>query len=443
MKQKNSKRPNRDQSSGPAVTPARRAADRLLARVLDHGDMLESVLDHGLKDLSGRERAFAHAIVMAALRHKGLIDQVLRRLMAKALPPRALDVRRTLLSGAAQILFLDVPAHAVVSQQLDLLGRKSRFRGLANAVLRKIDTEGQDLLASVDQTRFATPRWLWRRWVKQYGDHGARDLARAHLQHPPPLDITVKDNPAHWAEELGGTRLPTGSIRLSGGPAITELSGYEAGAWWVQDAAAALPARLLGDVAGKRVLDLCAAPGGKTAQLALAGADVTAVDRSEKRLVRLKENLARLKLSAQDIAADAATWQPEEPFDAVLLDAPCSATGTMRRHPDLGWAKGDRDVQQLVELQATLLDRMTELVKPGGTFVYCICSLEQDEGEDQISAFLDRTSEFALLPIEPAELPGMTDAITADGTLRTLPSMLMDQGGMDGFFAARMQRKPK
>lgn len=437
--QQNPKKPTRQKPGN--VTPARRAADRLLARVLDHGDMLESVLDHGLKGLEGRERAFAHAIVLTALRHKGLIDRVLRQMMDKPLPPRAKDVRRTLLSGAAQILFMDVPAHAVVSQQLDLLGQKSRFRGLCNAVLRRIDTEGADLLQAIDRTRFATPGWLWRRWVKAYGDHTTRDLATAHLQSPPPLDLTVKSDAASWVDKLGGTVLPNGTVRLNQHDAIDRLPGYADGDWWVQDVAAALPARMLGDVAGKRVLDLCAAPGGKTAQLAISGAEVTALDRSEARLDRLKQNMDRLSLTAECITADATEWMPPAAFDAVLLDAPCSATGTMRRHPDLGWTKTHKDVAGLTDIQAALLDRLPDLIRPGGTAVYCVCSLEPEEGEEQITSFLRRNREFDLSPIRAEELGGFADAITEQGTLRTLPCMLSDQGGMDGFFAARLIRK--
>jgi len=362
-------------------------------------------------------------------------------MMDKPLPPRAKDVRRTLLSGAAQILFMDVPAHAVVSQQLDLLGQKSRFRGLCNAVLRRIDTEGADLLQAVDRTRFATPGWLWRRWVKAYGDHATRDLAEAHLQSPPPLDLTVKSDVAGWAEKLDGTALANGTVRLTGHNAIDTLPGYADGDWWVQDVAATLPALMLGEVDGKRVIDVCAAPGGKTAQLASAGAEVTALDRSETRLDRLKQNLERLGLAAECITADATEWAPPAAFDAVLLDAPCSATGTMRRHPDLGWTKNHKDVASLTDIQAALLDRLCDLIRPGGTAVYCVCSLEPEEGEEQIAAFLQRNTEFDLSPIQAEEIGGFANAITEQGTLRTLPSMLSDRGGMDGFFAARLIRK--
>jgi len=253
----------------------------------------------------------------------------------------------------------------------------------------------------------------------------------------------VKADAESWAQRLRGRVMPTGTVRTATGGLISLLPGYHEGAWWVQDAAAALPAWLFGDLAGKSVADLCAAPGGKTVQLALAGARVTAVDRSANRLVRVRENLARLGLQADMVAADATEWQAG-PFDAVLIDAPCSSTGTIRRHPDVGWLKSEIDLAQLTGLQQRLLDRAVALTKPGGTIVYCVCSLEPEEGEQQIEALLAREPAVRRKPINESEVPGTSEFLTMDGDLRTLPCAWPDSdprlGGLDGFFAARLER---
>jgi 16S rRNA (cytosine967-C5)-methyltransferase len=318
-------------------------------------------------------------------------------------------------------------------------GRLAPYAGLANAVLRRVAREGHDLAAAIDETRLNTPKWLWLQWVAHYGEDLTRAIGAAHLGEAP-LDISLKPDAdrAEWAARLGAEILPTGSLRRLGGGAIHELDGFEQGVWWVQDAAAALPVTLLGDVAGKTVLDLCAAPGGKTAQLAAAGANVTAIDRSARRLRRVRENLARLGLDAVIQDADAIQWRPESPADAVLLDAPCSATGTIRRHPDVAWAKTLADVATLAALQQRLLDHAFGLLAPGGRLVYATCSLEREEGEAQIAGFLARTPAARLEPINPAEIGGMAEMITPEGFLRALPGHLAGQGGADGFFAARL-----
>ena len=310
-----------------------------------------------------------------------------------------------------------------------------------NAVLRRVAQQRETLLAEPDAVR-DTPEWLIKRWTSAYGEETARTIAEAN-GHEPALDVTVKEDPAHWAERLRGRVLPTVTVRTLAQGAVSLLPGFTDGAWWVQDAAASLPARLFGDVRGLRVADLCAAPGGKTAQLTQAGALVTAVDRSPARLNRLHDNLARLKLTAETVAADVLEWEAE-PFDAVLLDAPCSSTGTIRRHPDVPWLKGEAEIGVLTGLQTKLLDRAASLVKPGGTLVYCVCSLEPEEGEAQIEALLASNLNLARGPIGADEVLGKAELINARGELRTLPFHLPDAdprwGGLDGFFAARLVR---
>jgi 16S rRNA (cytosine967-C5)-methyltransferase len=280
------------------------------------------------------------------------------------------------------------------------------------------------------------------RWTRAYGADTARAIAEANGREPA-LDFTVQQDPAHWAELLGGRVLPTGSVRAIVHGPVSRLPGFTEGAWWVQDAAAALPARLLGDVRGKTVADLCAAPGGKTAQLAAAGARVVAVDRADGRLARLRENLARLGLAAETVVADVAEWQAG-PFDAVLLDAPCSSTGTIRRHPDIPWLKRDTDIAQLAALQRRLIARAVELVRPGGTLIYCTCSLEPEEAEDVVAHLIGRDPRLRRRPIAATDLGGLGMLVMAGGDMRTLPCHLPDPvpqlAGMDGFYAARLER---
>jgi len=320
--------------------------------------------------------------------------------------------------------------------------RAARYAGLVNAVLRRVAREGAQFLAAVDTVALDTPQWLMARWVKTYGAETARAIAAANGTESA-LDLTVRNDAEHWASALGGRVLPTGSVRAIVHGPISQLPGYGEGAWWVQDAAAALPAKLFGDVRGRTVADLCAAPGGKTAQLALAGARVTVVDRSPKRLERLRSNLTRLRLSAETVIADATQWQAG-PFDAVLLDAPCSSTGTIRRHPDIPWLKRPADIAALAALQHRLVAQAVELTKPGGVLVYCSCSLEPEEGIEIVRNLLDRTRGLVRRPISADEVYGRSEWITADGDLRTLPCQLPDpdsrMAGLDGFYAARLQR---
>jgi 16S rRNA (cytosine967-C5)-methyltransferase len=311
-------------------------------------------------------------------------------------------------------------------------------------VLRRCAREGQPLIDEVKSQTLDVPPWLLERWIAHYGETVARDIVTA-IGHEPSLDITVKSDAAQWATRLHGETLPTGTVRTLLQGSVTMLPGFTEGQWWVQDAAAALPARLFGDVAGKTIADLCAAPGGKTAQLVQAGARVTAVDRSPNRMTRLRDNLARLGLEAEAVVTDAAEWQGGNnsgSFDGVLVDAPCSSTGTIRRHPDVAWLRQEADIGALMALQKRLLQKAVALLRPGGTLVYCTWSLEPEEGEQAISALLAAESAMRRVPIDAGEVAGLTEIVTAEGDLRTLPCHLpRDEprlGGLDGFYAARL-----
>jgi len=431
--------------------PARRAAAELLAAVLHKKQPLDDILGRSLDrgfmfDLPARDRAFTRAIVAASLRRKGQLDQVLGAFLERGMPERSGTLYPILLSAAAQLVYLETPPHAVIDLAVRLAQydpRAARYAKLVNAVLRRVAGEGKAIASRLDAGRINTPDWLWSRWVTYWGKDRAQRIADAHLIEPP-LDLTVKGNAALWADRLSGRALPTGSVRLLPKGRIEALPGFDEGAWWVQDVAASLPARLLGDVAGKRVADLCAAPGGKTAQLALAGASVAAVDSSKTRLSLLGKNLERLGLAAEAVQADATAWQPQEAFDAVLLDAPCSSTGAIRRHPDIPYIKSPKDIAALAALQARLLDAAAKLLKPGGRLVYSTCSLEPEEGEAQIAALLTRNEELSLEPVSADELFGQAEWVEPSGCLRTFPYDLAldtpEWSGMDGFFAARLVR---
>lgn len=414
----------------------------LLSMVLDKGRLLDETLeDERLAALDERDRGFVRLLLGTTLRRLGQIDALIEHCLDKPMRAGAAWAEHALRLGICQLLFLEVAPHAAISTTVDLVKGSSQagFAKLLNAVLRRLDREGRDLVAAQDAPLLDTPEWLWRSWVRAYGEDTARAVAAAHLAEAP-VDITVAADPEGWAERLEAEILPTGSLRRAGGGSIAALPGFAEGAWWVQDAAAALPARLLGDVRGKDVADLCAAPGGKALQLAVAGARVTAVDRSAKRLKRLEQNLARLGLSAQVVEADAGQWRPSQPFDAVLLDAPCSATGTLRRHPDVARHKTPAEIVKLAGVQARLLRAAVGLLKPGGRLVYCTCSLEPEEGIDQIAALLAEGAPLRRVPVRPDEVGGLAELITADGDLRTLPCHLAGRGGMDAFFAARLER---
>ncbi|HZS81873.1 MAG TPA: RsmB/NOP family class I SAM-dependent RNA methyltransferase [Stellaceae bacterium] len=422
---------------------ARSVAIDLIGAVLRRKRPLDDAIEDNI-DMSGlptRDRAFARLLVATVLRRLGQIDALIAHCLNTPLPPRAAAVHDMLRLGIAQLLFLRTPAHAAVATTVDLAEARGfiSHKGLVNAVLRRLSQEGPGLVQLQDAPRLDTPDWLWQSWSAAYGEEGCRAIATAHLKEAP-LDLTVRADPEGWAKLLDSVLLPTGTLRRNAGGAITSLPGYAEGAWWVQDAAAAIPARLFGEISGKRVIDLCAAPGGKTAQLAAAGAIVTAIDRSQRRLDRLIHNLHRLDLSVEAIVADAAVWQPRAKAAAVLLDAPCTATGAIRRHPDVPHLKTPDDVARLAVVQERLLGAAAEMVEPGGTLVYCTCSLEPEEGTAQIARFLARGGPFRRVPIEPAEVGGLTELLTAEGDLRTLPSHLAERDGIDGFYAARLRR---
>ncbi len=453
-------------AKNPAKNPAKAAQDapgfatRLAAANIIEGVLrqrrgLDELLDEAhaggsaLAALDERDRALARALVGTVLRRLGTLRHLIGLFVERGLPVHAPRVETALLLGAAQILFLDVPDHAAVDLSVRLAQADktaSHLTGLVNAVLRRLAREGAAKLATFDAPVFDTPEWLYLRWSKTYGATAAHDIAAANAREPA-LDVTVKSDAPAWAEKLGGRVLPTGTVRAVAHGTVTALPGFAEGAWWVQDAAAALPARLLGDIKGLRIADLCAAPGGKTAQLAAAGAHVTAIDRSPARLKRLADNLARLSLEAELLCADVEKWTPEQPFDAVLLDAPCSATGTIRRHPDVPWLKREVDIATLAAMQRRLIDRAVASTKPGGTIVYCTCSLEPEEGEGVISGLLEREAGVRRLPITAGDVSGRGEFITRDGDLRTLPCHLPDAdsrfGGLDGFYAARLEKPAK
>src|SRR5499426_4670917 len=430
------------------------AARRIAADILDGVLRRRRPLDEQLDDkaahpdfaaLPDRDRALVRALATTVVRRLGTLRHLLGRVLDRGLPADAPRVETALLLGAAQILWLDVADHAAVDLAVRLVRadrRAARYAGLVNAVLRRVAREGAQFLAAVDTVALDTPEWLMTRWVKNYGAETARAIAVANGAEPA-LDLTVRNDPEHWASALGGRVLPTGSVRAIVHGPISQLPGYGEGAWWVQDAAAALPAKLFGDVRGRTVADLCAAPGGKTAQLAAAGGTVIAVDRAPGRLERLRQNLARLRLTAETVAVDVTQWRAG-PFDAVLLDAPCSSTGTIRRHPDIPWLKGAADIAALAALQRRLMTQASELTKPGGTLIYCSCSLEPEEGVEIIRDLLDHTPNLRRQPISAGEVHGCSEWLTADGDLRTLPCHLPDpdsrMGGLDGFYAARLQR---
>ncbi len=411
----------------PMKDPTREIAFDLLTAVLDRRRSLEEALD-AAPAAEPRDRAAAHRLAAAVLRRMGSLDAVLEPLLQRAPPD---GVRHILRLGAAGLLLLDTPAHAAVATAV-ALARARRFvpfAGLVNAVLRKVAAAGLVALEGLDAPRLDTPAWLWASWGRE-----ARAIAEAHTREAP-LDLSLR--PGAAAPE-GAAVLPTGTARLPAGTRVQELPGFGGGAFWVQDAAAALPARLLGVRPGERVADLCAAPGGKTAQLAAAGAQVTAIERDAGRLRRLHENLARLDLPVEVVQADALDWVPPLLLDAVLLDAPCSATGTIRRHPDVMRLKRPRDVEELAAGQDRLLAAAARMLRPGGRLVYATCSLQPEEGPARAAA---PPPGLRPDPVRAEELPDLAAALTPEGWVRTHPGLWAERGGMDGFFIARFVRE--
>jgi 16S rRNA (cytosine967-C5)-methyltransferase len=407
-------------------SPARRAAAHLLETVLERHRGLEEGLD-SLPAMEARDRAAGHRIAAAVLRRLGSLDAALEPFLHRAPPAPAL---RALRIGAAELLLLGTPAHAAVASAVSLAPRP--LAGLVNAVLRRLAAQGPAALEGLDAERLDTPAWLWAAWHAAHGE-AVRAIAAAHRAEAP-LDLSLAPGAA---PPEGALLLPTGTARLPPGTRITDLPGFAEGRFWAQDAAAALPARLLHVKHGEAAADLCAAPGGKTAQLCAAGARVVAVEREAARLPRLRENMARLGFAPEIIHADAARWQPPAPLDAVLLDAPCTATGTLRRHPDVAHLKRPKDVAKHAAEQRRLLEAAARMLRPGGRMVFATCSLQAEEGEAHLAHLPEG---MRLDPIRPEELPGLEAAVTPQGALRTRPDMLADRGGMDGFFAMRLVR---
>ena len=430
---------------------ARAGALDLIGAVLDRGAMLDEA---GLGG-SPAERAEARGLADLTLRRLGQIDDALGRFVGRTPKPPVNHVLRLM---AAELLFAGTAPHAAVDLGVRLVKRvrgAAKLSGMVNAVGRRLAEQGAEIAAGQDAARLNTPGWLWKQLSADWGAAAARAMALAHLT-PAPHDLTPHDvkladeaEVGALAREIGAEVLATGSLRLAARPQISALAGFAEGAWWAQDAAAALPARLIPEAKDKRVLDLCAAPGGKTMQLAAAGARVTALDISAGRMARLGENLARTGLAAECVVADALEWAPDlaiaGPFDAILLDAPCSATGTIRRHPDLPHrlTRGRKgpDLKALTGVQARLLDRAAGWLAPGGVLVFCTCSLSRAEGEDQARRFLKRSPGLKRLPIEPGEAGIPAEFLTPEGDLRTRPDLWAERGGIDGFFAARFVKR--
>jgi 16S rRNA (cytosine967-C5)-methyltransferase len=423
---------------------ARQVALDLLGAVLRRKRPLDDAIEDNavMAELSVRDRAFARLLVATVLRRLGQIDALIAGCLNAPLAARAAVVHDILRLGIAQLLFLRTPPHAAVATSVDLAHVRGflSHKGLVNAVLRRISVEGPERVEHHDPGRMNTPDWLWGSWSEAYGEQLAHAIGVAHLKEAP-LDLTLRSNGHEWTEPLQGQLLPTGTFRRTSGGSVVALPGYTEGGWWIQDAAAAVPAKMFGPVSGLDIIDMCAAPGGKTAQLADAGAHVTAIDRSARRLDRLVANMRRLGLPARAIAADALSWRPEEPVDGVLLDAPCTATGAIRRHPDVLHLKQPEDVSRLAAVQENLLRAAVEMLRPGGTLVYCTCSLEPQEGQRRIATLLQGNPSVERKPLDPAEISVPADWVSAEGDLRTLPCHFGEYDGVDGFYAARLVKR--
>ena len=424
---------------------ARYVAARCVQMVLEQGQPLDLAMSEIalFKQLEGRDRAFARLIAATTLRRLGQIDAVLAPFIKKTPAPYPYAVIRT---GAAQMLFLETPAHAAVGAAVSLLKKSKKTisaSGMANAVLRRISEQGEELLKKTSPSD-NLPKWLKHSWTTDYGADACAKIAEILVQEPP-LDISIKKDPELWAEKIDADILPGGTLRRAKIGDVTAIPGFKAGAWWAQDISASLPVKLLGNIENKRVLDMCAAPGGKTMQLAAAGADVVALDKNTSRIHFIEENLKRTGLSAKITAGDGTKWRDPDKtvqagFDHVLLDAPCTATGTFRRRPDVLYRKTKADVEHLVRVQERLLLAAARHVRPGGTLIYCTCSLQTREGEEQVTKFLKNRSDFRLIPVLEEEVFTLTCAISARGEVRILPFFLGEKGGMDGFFIARFTR---
>ncbi len=429
------------------ILAARKIALDMLYNVLDRKNALDVTLDSSeeFAALPQRQRAFTRMLLTTTLRRLGQIDDLINSAQSRPEALRTPVVRNILRLGVTQIFFMAVPDHASVDTSVRLAEQSGmvKQKGFVNAILRKLIRGGKSRIDNQDAGRLNTPEWLLKIWIEDYGLTTAAKIAEANMREAP-LDITVKDvnDRAYWGSELQAYGLSTGTLRRVSGGNIREMEGFDSGKWWVQDAAAALPALLFGDVSNQDVIDMCAAPGGKTLQLASMGANVTAIDRSAVRLKRLEENLERMDLKERvniEIS-DASVWKPSSPPQRILLDAPCSATGTIRRHPDTGYLKSPKDIERLASIQEKLLSHAGTMLGVGGLLIYCTCSLQKDEGERQIEHFLGSNPDFERIAITPQEVGNYNELINENGDIRAMPYNLSEQGGLDGFFISRLTR---
>ena len=440
------KSPKKEARDTPGV-PARLCALYILRAVLERKQSFNESLFKNfdpqlIAKLSVQDRGFAWAIAATVLKRKGQIDALLEKYLKHSLPQRARGVEFILRIGIGELLFLKNSPHAVVSTAQEVAKTEkglTKYTGLINALLRRVSREGESLLEKEIFPILNIPEWIDDRWQQNYGSDEVQRIANA-ITEEAALDITVKSDPKLWAERLGGTILPTGSIRVKTSEKINDLAGYQDGEWWVQDAATALPVRLLGDIQGQRVLDLCAAPGGKTLQLVTSGAKVTAVDVSSSRLKRFYENISRVGAKVEVVNEDILKWEPDLKWPVIILDAPCSSTGTVRRHPDVFYLKSEHDISELATLQKNFLAKAIDWLEPNGTLLYCTCSLEPEEGKDLIADFLSGQRNFKAVQFDAARIGNQDQFITADGALTTLPSHWPKLGGLDGFFAQAIQK---
>ena len=422
--------------------PRTLAAD-IMEDVIIRRTPFETSLSKGLqfRNLSRRDRAFCFNLVLTTLRRRGQIDDLINSCLERPLGTKGERAMILLRLGVAQIAFLDVKPYAAVDTSVKLAESRKlvHYKKLINAILRKVAKEGVAVVQRQNAEKLNTPVWLWKTWKKVYGSAACYNIAKAH-QTQPPLDITVKKDPEAWATKLSGTNIFGNTVRLKHGQYIEGLQGYSEGDWWVQDLAASIPVMLFGNVRNLCVADLCAAPGGKTAQLLSRGAKVIALDWSHRRVDILEQNMKRLKFEPNIIVEDACNWQPKQPLDAVLIDAPCSSTGTVRRNPDIFYTKTKKDVEKLVGTQIALIRAAQKIVKKGGVIVFSTCSLLPQEGPDLIESVLIEDKTLSRSPISAEELGLMPGSVTETGDLRTLPFHYGNFGGMDGFYAVRLIR---